>query len=89
MYTLQLLKTFLFQAIQFSQTVLIQTIQFRISIDFVHTQSTQFISIWLRYNAIFGISIFAFINQFEFWNALQTTIFDLLLSFFHQTFHSI
>ena len=32
-------KTFLFQAIQFSQTVLIQTIQFSISIDFVYTQS--------------------------------------------------
>ena len=31
-------KTFLFQAIQFSQTVLIQTIQFSISIDFVHSQ---------------------------------------------------
>ena len=29
-YTVQLLKTFLFQAIQFSQTVLIQTIQFSI-----------------------------------------------------------
>ena len=31
-------KTFLFQAIQFSQTVLIQTIHFSISIDFVYTQ---------------------------------------------------
>ena len=31
-------KTFLFQAIRFSQTVLIQTIQFRVSIFFVHTQ---------------------------------------------------
>ena len=31
-------KTFLFQAIQFSQTVLIQTIQFSIGIVFVHTQ---------------------------------------------------
>ena len=31
-------KTFLFQAIQFSQTVLIQTIQFSLSIVFVHTQ---------------------------------------------------
>ena len=30
--------TFLFQAIQFSQTVLIQTIQFSISIVFVYTQ---------------------------------------------------
>ena len=30
--------TFLFQAIQFSQTVLIQLIQFSISIDFVYTQ---------------------------------------------------
>ena len=54
-------KTFLFQSIQFSQTVLIQTIQFSISIDFVHTQlkvktvlfqtiqfsiSTQFSSTW-------------------------------------------
>ena len=54
-------KTFLFQAIQFSQTVLIQTIQFSISIDFIHTQlnvktvlfqaiqfsmSTQFSFIW-------------------------------------------
>ena len=29
---------FLFQAIQFSPTVLIQTIQFCISIDFVYTQ---------------------------------------------------
>ena len=54
-------KTFLFQAIKFCQTVLIQTIQFSISIVFVHTQlniktvlfqtiqfsiSTQFNSIW-------------------------------------------
>ena len=31
-------KTFPFQAIQFSQTVLIQPIQFNISIDFVYTQ---------------------------------------------------
>ena len=31
-------KHFLFQVIQFSQTVLIQTIQFNISIDFVYTQ---------------------------------------------------
>ena len=31
-------KTFLFLSIQFSQTVLIQTIQFCISIDFVYTQ---------------------------------------------------
>ena len=31
-------KTFLFQAIQLSQTVLIQTIQFSMSIEFVHTQ---------------------------------------------------
>ena len=30
-------KTFLFQAFQFSQTVLIQTIKFSISIDFVYT----------------------------------------------------
>ena len=55
------MKTFLFQAIQFSQTVLIQLIQLSISIDFVYTQSnakiiqfqtiqfsisTQFSSIW-------------------------------------------
>ena len=32
-------KTFLFQAIQFRQTVLIQPIQFNISIDFVYPQS--------------------------------------------------
>ena len=31
-------KTFLFQAIQFSQAVLIQLIQFCISTDFVYTQ---------------------------------------------------
>ena len=31
-------KTFLFQAIRFIQTVLIQTIQFSIGIDFVYTQ---------------------------------------------------
>ena len=31
-------KTFLFQAFQFSQKILIQTIQFSISIDFLHTQ---------------------------------------------------
>ena len=37
-------KTFLFQAIQFSQTVLIQTIQFCIS--------TQFSPIWSIYRAI-------------------------------------
>ena len=37
-YTVWLSKTFLFQAIPFSQTVLIQPIQFSISIDFVYTQ---------------------------------------------------
>ena len=31
-------KTFLFQAIQFSQTILIQIIQFSMSTDFVYTQ---------------------------------------------------
>ena len=56
-----MLKTFLFQAIQFSQTVLIQTVQFSIIIIFVYTQlnietvlfqviqfsiSMQFTSIW-------------------------------------------
>ena len=56
-----IIKTFLFQAIQFSKTVLIQTIQFSISIVFVYPQlndktvlfqktqfsiSTQFTSIW-------------------------------------------
>ena len=59
-----MLKIFLFQAIQFSQTVLIQTIQFSISIVFVCTElniktvlfqaiqfsiSTQFSSIWPIY----------------------------------------
>ena len=34
-------KKFLFQAIQFSQTVLIKTIQFSISIDFVYTVKCQ------------------------------------------------
>ena len=33
-YTVYKLKTFLFQAIQFSQTVLIQTIQLSISMQF-------------------------------------------------------
>ena len=33
-----LLKTFLFQAIQFNQTVLIQTIQVCMNLVFVHTQ---------------------------------------------------
>ena len=33
-----IVKTFLFQAIQFSQEVLIQLIQFSISTDFVYTQ---------------------------------------------------
>ena len=33
-----MLKTFLFQASQFSQIVLIQTIQFSVSVVFVHTQ---------------------------------------------------
>ena len=37
-YTRLIVKTFLFQAIQFIQTVLIQLIQFNISIDFVYTQ---------------------------------------------------
>ena len=37
-YTFWLLKTFLFQVIHFIQTVLIQLIQFSISIDFVYTQ---------------------------------------------------
>ena len=38
MSKVQLLKTFLFQAIQFIQTGLIQPIQFSISIDFVYTE---------------------------------------------------
>ena len=38
-YTVLLSKTFLFQAIQFSQAVLIQPIQFSIGIHFVYTQS--------------------------------------------------
>ena len=38
MSTVYLSKTFLFQAIQFIQTVLIQLIQFSISTDFVYTQ---------------------------------------------------
>ena len=33
-----IVKTFLFQAIQFCQTILIQTIPFSISIDFVYKQ---------------------------------------------------
>ena len=33
-----IVKTFLFKAIQFSQTVLIQQIQFSVCIDFVYTQ---------------------------------------------------
>ena len=33
-----IVKTFLFHAIRFSETVLIQTIQFRINIDLVQTQ---------------------------------------------------
>ena len=37
-YKIYLSKTFLFQAIQFSQTVLIQPIHFSISVDFVYTQ---------------------------------------------------
>ena len=60
-YTVELSKTFLFPAIQFSQTILIQTIPFCISVVFVHSQlnvktilfqviqfyiSTQFSSIW-------------------------------------------
>ena len=36
--TVSLWKAFLFQAIQFSQAVLIQLIQFSISTDFVYTQ---------------------------------------------------
>ena len=34
-------KTFLFQAIQFIQTVLIQLIQYSISIDFIYTQMSK------------------------------------------------
>ena len=62
-YIVQLSKTFLFQAFQFSQTVLIKTIQFNISIVFVYPElniktvqfqaiqfsiSMQFSCIWLR-----------------------------------------
>ena len=62
-------KTFLFQAIQLSQTVLIETIQFSISIVFVYTQltvktflfqtiqfriSTQFNSIWPIVRTLWG-----------------------------------
>ena len=38
MSTVELSKPFLFQSIQFRQTVQIQTIQFSISIEFVYTQ---------------------------------------------------
>ena len=37
-FCLSVFKTFLLQAIQFSQTVLLQTVQLSISIDFVYTQ---------------------------------------------------
>ena len=62
-------KKFLFQAIQFSQTVLLQTIQFSMRIDFVYSQlnvktvrfqtiqfsiSTQFISIRPIYRTLSG-----------------------------------
>ena len=40
-YTVYLSNTFLFQAIQFIQTVLMQLIQFSISIDFVYTDKCQ------------------------------------------------
>ena len=36
-YTVYMSKTFLFQAVQFIQIVLIQLIQFSISIDFAYT----------------------------------------------------
>ena len=42
-WVLRVSKTFLFQAIQFNQTVLIQPIQFSISIDFVYTQLNVYI----------------------------------------------
>ena len=40
-FSLIVKKSFLFQAIQFSQTVLIQVIQFSISADFVYTVKCQ------------------------------------------------
>ena len=64
-------KIFLFQAIQFSQTVLIQTIQLSIGIVFIYTQlnvktvllqtiqfsiSTQFSSIWPINRALSGVT---------------------------------
>ena len=41
MSTVLLSKTFLFQAIQFSERVLIQLIQFSISTDFVYTKMSK------------------------------------------------
>ena len=44
-------KIFLFQAIQFIQTVLIQQIQFSLSIDFVYTQ------VYVKNSSISNISV--------------------------------
>ncbi len=57
-------KTFLFQAIQFSQTVLIQTIQFSISIDFVYTQLN--VKTVLFQTIQFSISTVSMSKQFYF-----------------------
>ena len=75
-------KTFLFQAIQFIQTLLIQLIHFSISIDFVYTlvMSKQFyikqfslakvhslnVSTQFNYQKHFYIKLFSLVKQFKF-----------------------
>ncbi len=67
-------KTFLSQAIQFCQTVLFQTIQFKISIVFVHTQLNvktvlfQIIQFSVSFVSMSKIVLFSISTQFKYQN---------------------
>ena len=71
-----IIKTFLFQTIQFIQTVLIQLIQFSVSIDFVYTvkcQKVPYITIQFSVNTVsmsktvqFQIIQFSISTQFKY-----------------------
>ena len=76
-YTVQSSKTVLFQAITFSQPVLIQTIQFSISIVFVYTQSNV-------KTVLFQIILFSIGTGFQCQNSpiLKNTFYVCLFAFY-------
>ena len=64
--TVQLLKTFLFEAIQFSETVIIQTIQFRIIMIFVKTVLFQIIQFNVSTKTFISNSLVKHTKKFHF-----------------------